>query len=65
VVVADEEGDHHRAVVADGRVTFAEEPPEELLDAWDTRVGSQAEWASAWFQFEPERLFSHVAKDVL
>ena len=60
VVVSEGERGVHRAVVADGPVTVAE-PPEELLAAWESRHGSRAAWASAWFELNPTRLFSYGA----
>jgi hypothetical protein len=63
-VVADGEGDSHRAIAADGPVTITERPSEELLVVWEARLGSRADWASAWFALEPERLFSYLAEGV-
>ena len=53
VVVAEGEGDEHRAVAADGPVTLFDEPPEGLLELWEARFGSRAEWAVAWFELRP------------
>jgi nitroimidazol reductase NimA-like FMN-containing flavoprotein (pyridoxamine 5'-phosphate oxidase superfamily) len=61
LVVADGEGDSHRAVIADGPAAIAKQPPESLLALWEARHGSRAAWASAWFTVEPERLFSYRA----
>jgi nitroimidazol reductase NimA-like FMN-containing flavoprotein (pyridoxamine 5'-phosphate oxidase superfamily) len=61
VVVADGEGDSHRAVVAEGSTVIVERPPEELLSAWEARHGSRADWASVWFEVEPVRIFSYRA----
>jgi len=61
VVISAGEGDAHRAVVADGPVAVASEPPAGLLDLWETRVGSRPVWAVAWLELEPVRLFSYVA----
>jgi nitroimidazol reductase NimA-like FMN-containing flavoprotein (pyridoxamine 5'-phosphate oxidase superfamily) len=59
VVVSEGERDHHRAVVADGPVTISDGPPEGLLESWETRFDSRAEWAVAWFELRPERLYSY------
>lgn len=61
VVIAEGEGPSHRAVAADGPVRIAQ-PSEELLAAWETRIGSRADWASAWFELQPARLFSYAAR---
>jgi PPOX class probable F420-dependent enzyme len=61
VVVTEGDGDEHRAVAADGPVELSE-PPEELLQRWEERFGSRAEWAVAWFRLRPERLFSYDAR---
>lgn len=61
VVVADGEGDYHRAVAADGPVAVVEHPSEELLAVWEARHGGRAGWASAWFEIQPARLFSYRA----
>jgi hypothetical protein len=53
------EADRHRAVVADGPVSVSASPPEGLLDAWEARFGSRAEWAVAWFELRPKRLYSY------
>ncbi|MGH3261723.1 MAG: hypothetical protein ACRDNS_06990, partial [Trebonia sp.] len=50
----------HRAVIVDGSVTVFELPPGEIIDAWATRHGSRAEWAAAWFELRPHRLFSYL-----
>jgi nitroimidazol reductase NimA-like FMN-containing flavoprotein (pyridoxamine 5'-phosphate oxidase superfamily) len=61
VVAADGERGFHRAVAADGPTTIVEQPAEELLAAWEARHGSRADWASAWFELEPARVFSYRA----
>ena len=61
VVVDEGEGDEHRAVAADGPVTLFDEPPDGLLELWEKRFGSRAEWAVKWFELRPERLFSYRA----
>ena len=61
VVVSEGEGDHHRAVVADGPVTISGTPPEGILDIWEARFGSRADWAVAWFELRPERLYSYTS----
>jgi nitroimidazol reductase NimA-like FMN-containing flavoprotein (pyridoxamine 5'-phosphate oxidase superfamily) len=60
VVTEGDRGDH-RAVAVDGPVTIRRGPHEELLAAWEERHGSRAEWAAAWFEVEPVRLFSYGA----
>jgi nitroimidazol reductase NimA-like FMN-containing flavoprotein (pyridoxamine 5'-phosphate oxidase superfamily) len=64
VSVVIEEGDsgNHRAVALDGQVTLTDAPPNELLDAWDERHGSRADWAAAWFELRPQRLLSYTAQ---
>jgi len=62
VVVSEGEGDAHRAVAADGPVTVHREPPPGLLALWEERFGSQPEWAAAWLELRPERLFSYVER---
>jgi predicted nuclease with RNAse H fold/nitroimidazol reductase NimA-like FMN-containing flavoprotein (pyridoxamine 5'-phosphate oxidase superfamily) len=62
VVVSDGEGDAHRAVVADGPVTVVERPPADVLAEWHARHGSEPDWAAAWFELRPERLFSYAAQ---
>jgi nitroimidazol reductase NimA-like FMN-containing flavoprotein (pyridoxamine 5'-phosphate oxidase superfamily) len=61
VVVSEGGGDHHRAVVADGPVTVSDTPPEGMLDIWEARFGSRADWAVAWFELRPERLYSYAS----
>lgn len=58
-VVADGDRGAHRAVVVDGRARVLERPAEDLLAAWDERHGSRAEWAAAWLEVRPTRLFSY------
>ncbi len=65
VVIAEGEGDEHRAVAVDGPVTLHREPPDGLLDLWETRFGSRAEWAVVWFELRPERLYSYDAGRVV
>jgi predicted nuclease with RNAse H fold len=62
VVVSEGEGDAHRAVVADGPVTVHEQPPAEVLAEWRARHGSEPDWAAAWLELLPERLFSFAAE---
>jgi nitroimidazol reductase NimA-like FMN-containing flavoprotein (pyridoxamine 5'-phosphate oxidase superfamily) len=62
IVVAEGEGEGHRAVAADGPATITRQPSEELLAIWDARHGSRAEWASAWFEIRPTRLLSYSAE---
>jgi len=62
VVVAEGDRGSHRAVAADGPTSIVEEPPEELVAAWEARHGSRADWASAWFAVGPARLFSYCAR---
>jgi nitroimidazol reductase NimA-like FMN-containing flavoprotein (pyridoxamine 5'-phosphate oxidase superfamily) len=58
-----EKGDRgeHRAVAVDGPVTIVDRPAPELLDAWQERHGSRADWAAAWFEMQPKRLISYTA----
>ncbi|HEX4519678.1 MAG TPA: pyridoxamine 5'-phosphate oxidase family protein [Gaiellaceae bacterium] len=64
VVISDGEGDEHRAVALDGPVTLFSEPPEGLPELWEQRLGSRADWAVAWFELRPERLYSYDASRV-
>ncbi len=61
VVIADGEGDEHRAVAVDGPVTLHSEPPDGLLDLWEARFGSRAEWAAVWLELRPNLLYSYDA----
>ena len=61
VVISEGERDRHRAVVADGRVTISASPPAGLLDLWEARFGSRAEWAAAWLELRPRRLYSYTS----
>ena len=63
IVVADGDAGEHRAVAVDGPAAITREPSEQLLAAWETRHGSRAEWAAAWFQIQPARLISYAAKN--
>jgi len=60
VVVSEGEGNAHRAVAADGPVVVHRAPPPGLLARWEERFGSQPDWAAAWLELRPERLFSYV-----
>jgi predicted nuclease with RNAse H fold len=62
VVVSEGEGHSHRAVAADGPVTAHEQPPTGLLARWEERFGSEPEWAVAWLELRPERLFSYAGE---
>lgn len=59
VVVAEGERGRHRAVTADGPVTIAPEPPAGLAALWEARHERGADWASAWFELRPTRLYSY------
>jgi nitroimidazol reductase NimA-like FMN-containing flavoprotein (pyridoxamine 5'-phosphate oxidase superfamily) len=61
VVVSEGDGGQHRAVVADGSVTICDTPPEGRLDTWEARFGSRADWAVAWLELRPERLYSYTS----
>ncbi len=63
LVVAEGDRGTHRAVAVDGPVLILEQPPEELVAAWEARHGGRAEWASAWLEVTPARLFSYRAAD--
>jgi nitroimidazol reductase NimA-like FMN-containing flavoprotein (pyridoxamine 5'-phosphate oxidase superfamily) len=60
LVVAAGEGDQHRAVAADGPTIIVAQPAEELVAAWRERHGSRGEWAAAWLELQPARLFSYA-----
>ena len=59
LVIAEGDRGSHRAVSVDGPVTILDEPPHRLLATWEERHGSRAEWAAAWFEVRPARLFSY------
>jgi nitroimidazol reductase NimA-like FMN-containing flavoprotein (pyridoxamine 5'-phosphate oxidase superfamily) len=63
VVVSEGEGQAHRAVAADGPVTVHAEPPTGLLARWEQRFGSSPDWAVAWLELPPARLFSYVGRE--
>ena len=60
VVVAEGEGEAHRAVAVDGPVSILEQPPDGLPAAWEARFGTEPAWAVAWLELRPERLFSYT-----
>src|SRR5262249_46909773 len=60
VVVAEGEGDAHRAIAADGPVEIHERPPTGLVARWGHRCGAEPDWAVAWLELRPERLFSYA-----
>lgn len=62
IVIADGEGDDHRAVAADGPAVIVPQPPEQLLAVGEGRHGSRATWAHAWVGITPARLISYTAK---
>ena len=61
VVVSEGDSGHHRAVLADGPVTITDTPPDGMLDTWEARFGSRADWAVAWLELRPERLYSYTS----
>ena len=63
MVIEEGEGDTHRAVAVDGPVTLIEDPAAQLLDVWEARHGSRADWAAAWFELIPRRLVSYIARN--
>jgi len=58
-VVADGDRGSHRAVVVDGDALVVEQPTEELVAAWNEKHESAADWAAAWLEVKPARLFSY------
>jgi len=60
MVVAEGEGSSHCALVVDGPVKIGE-PPAGLIAAWEARLGSKPDWAAAWFELRPMRLYSYMA----
>jgi general stress protein 26 len=60
VVVTDGDRGAHRAVTLDGPVTLVDEPPDEVLAQWEQRFDDRADWAVAWFELRPERVFSYA-----
>ena len=63
LVVAEGGRGSHRAVTVDGPVTTIDTPDEKLLIAWEERHGSRADWAAAWVDLRPARLFSYDGAD--
>lgn len=61
VVISDRDGGAHRAVVADGPVAISGAAPDRLLELWEERFGSRAEWATHWLELRPRRVFSYAA----
>jgi nitroimidazol reductase NimA-like FMN-containing flavoprotein (pyridoxamine 5'-phosphate oxidase superfamily) len=61
VVISEGDGDRHRMVAVDGPVAVTADPPDGLLEHWEKRMGSQPEWARAWIELRPERLFSYFS----
>ena len=59
IVVADGDVEDHRAVAADGPATIVDAPGDGLLSVWEARHGSRPEWAAAFFEIRPARLFSY------
>lgn len=62
MVVSDGEGSTHRAVVADGPITVHRQAPTGLAALWEERFGSRPDWAAAWLELRPRRLFSYSAE---
>jgi hypothetical protein len=60
LVVSEGAGAAHRVVVADGPVAIHDRPPDDVLARWEQRFGSRADWAVAWLELRPERLFSYT-----
>lgn len=60
MVIAEGEGDTHRAVVIDGPVTVKADPGDNVVALWERKLGSRADWAAAWFELRPQRLFSYT-----
>ncbi len=60
VVVTDGDRGAHRAVTLDGPVTIVTEPPGDVLAEWERRFDGPADWAVAWFELRPERVFSYA-----
>jgi nitroimidazol reductase NimA-like FMN-containing flavoprotein (pyridoxamine 5'-phosphate oxidase superfamily) len=61
VVISDGERNEHRMVAADGPVTVHAAPPADLLEVWQQRMGSRPDWASAWIELRPARLYSYTS----
>lgn len=62
LVVTEGDRGSHRAIAVDGPVTIHDNQEEQLLAAWQERHGTRAEWAAAWFEVQPARLFSYSAE---
>ena len=60
VVVTDGDRGAHRALTLDGPVTVVPEPPAAVLGEWERRFDGRADWAVAWFELRPERVFSYA-----
>jgi hypothetical protein len=64
LVVMEGEGDHHRALTAEGPVRLHEGADLEAIHArlaglWAKRHGSAPSWAVAFVELHPERVFSY------
>jgi general stress protein 26 len=64
VVIAEGERGEHAMVLVEGRVEIHEdaETRERLGEAWRVRHGSAPDWAAAFLELVPERVFSYRAR---
>jgi nitroimidazol reductase NimA-like FMN-containing flavoprotein (pyridoxamine 5'-phosphate oxidase superfamily) len=60
LVISEGEGEEHRMVAADGPVRVVPEPPDGLLELWESRMASSPTWAVAWLELRPERFYSYT-----
>jgi nitroimidazol reductase NimA-like FMN-containing flavoprotein (pyridoxamine 5'-phosphate oxidase superfamily) len=66
VVMEGQDGTSHRALTAEGRVQIHEGAPfasarDQLDERWRARHGRVADWAGAFIELVPERIFSHAS----
>ncbi|MGH2694067.1 MAG: pyridoxamine 5'-phosphate oxidase family protein [Actinomycetota bacterium] len=60
IVIMEGEGDNHRALLAEGDVALHQESA-QLQSLWTERVGSPPDWAAAFIELRPNRVFSYAA----
>jgi nitroimidazol reductase NimA-like FMN-containing flavoprotein (pyridoxamine 5'-phosphate oxidase superfamily) len=60
VVIAEGDAGTHVLVLAEGAVTVHDKAP-TVVEAWERRHGSKPNWAAAFLELRPERLFSYSA----
>jgi len=61
MVVMEGEGGEHRAILVEGPVAL-HDPSPDLRRLWEARMEEGVEWAAAFVELGPERVFSHAAR---